>query len=397
MSLKLFIFWWLLPASVAWVCHPPSSLTSNNDATRRRPNRSTRLFVRPEDFSAGKIGIPLPFRGFPMPEPTYEEGPSELDAIIEAERMEAEAIAAEDASKAAEEAKKKAEDAVAAAEKAKADQEAAERAAKEAAAEKEKALAAERAEKEAEAAAKKQAEEAKKEAEAAAKKAIEEAKKEAEEARKAAEEARKEAEAARKAAAEAKKEAEVAAKKAAEEARKEAQEAAAKVADEAKKEAEAAVEKAAEEAKKKVEAEAAEQEKAAAEKEVESTEVPRTPVPVPAVESLPPPIVTPTTVEAIPAMAAAAPSVLDDFLAKTPLPLLIVPLAALAAGRAILSGRDEIKNQIEAEIELAQQRRERELSSSNNVVLVRLAGWSYELRPLCFSLTLHCHFDCFCF
>jgi hypothetical protein len=183
----------------------------------------------------------------------------------------------------------------------------------------------------------------------------------------------------------------VTAQKAADEARKEAQEAAAQAVEEAKKEAQAATEKAADEAKTKAEAAANEVKREAEatekEKEAVSAEIPTIPVPaVPAIKSLPPPSVTPTMVEAIP--ATAAPSLLDDFLAKTPLPLLILPLAALAAGRAILSGRDEIKNQIEAEIELAQQRRERELASSNNVVLVRLVCRvaSCNLFP-CF---LHC-------
>jgi hypothetical protein len=40
---------------------------------RRIPSSSTRQKARPEDFEAGNIGVPLPFRGFPMPEVKEEK------------------------------------------------------------------------------------------------------------------------------------------------------------------------------------------------------------------------------------------------------------------------------------------------------------------------------------
>lgn len=78
------------------------------------------------------------------------------------------------------------------------------------------------------------------------------------------------------------------------------------------------------------------------------------------------------------AVPAGPSSALDDFIARVPVPLLAIPLAALVAGRAVLSDREEKKKEIESEISAAEKRK-KELSSSNALVFVSFKDVSFAL------------------
>jgi hypothetical protein len=66
----------------------------------------------------------------------------------------------------------------------------------------------------------------------------------------------------------------------------------------------------------------------------------------------------------------ASTEVSSNLISKIPLPLLAIPIAAIVAGRAILADREEKKREIDLEIFEAEQRKEQALKSSNNLVIV---------------------------
>lgn len=119
-------------------------------------------------------------------------------------------------------------------------------------------------------------------------------------------------------------------------------------------------------------------------KPVEPPASPPPPAPVEPPPSPPPPPIVAPLAKLQPSTAVSIPATvlpvleptstkkfsLDAMVEKIPLPLLVIPFAALAAGRAVLADRDEKKYDIEAEIIAAEIRKERELESSNSLVFV---------------------------
>lgn len=71
---------------------------------------------------------------------------------------------------------------------------------------------------------------------------------------------------------------------------------------------------------------------------------------------------------------------LSDLASKVPLPLLVIPFAALIAGRAVLSNREQKKKEIEAEINAAETRKKKELSTSNSLVFVSWYNWLLHIK-----------------
>ena len=102
-----------------------------------------------------------------------------------------------------------------------------------------------------------------------------------------------------------------------------------------------------------------------------------------------PPTPTPSTAVSIPPTVSSRPTTsntnnnnnnsnnngvvasLNAWTARVPLPLLVLPIAAIVAGRAILVDRESKKRDIEMEIFAAQQRRDEAVAESNNLVVVR--------------------------
>jgi arginine utilization protein RocB len=71
--------------------------------------------------------------------------------------------------------------------------------------------------------------------------------------------------------------------------------------------------------------------------------------------------------------------------------LLVIPFAALVAGRSVLSNREQKKKEIEAEIKSAEKRKKKELAGSNSLVFVSFYNSLIKQKGNTCVLSVHPH------